>query len=137
MSTHPESVHAAVVSVALRAPLEIRHVPTVAPGPSEVRVRVDWVASTPFDLHQSDGGLLAVHPEVLGDGIAGDIVEIGENVKDFVLGDKVSTKDVDRRIRDLSHDRDDLGFWILLEKSSREGPTRVRHCSYETPGKGG
>src|SRR5256885_9704743 len=66
MSTHP-----AVITAATRASLEIYQVPTVPPSEGEVRVQVEWTASTPLDLHQADGGLLVKHPQVLGDGIAG------------------------------------------------------------------
>ena len=84
MSTHP-----AVVTVAVRAPLEILQVPTVTPVDREVRVRNEWTASTPLDLHQNDGGLLVTHPQVLGDGTAGTVVEVGPNVRNLKIGDKV------------------------------------------------
>lgn len=84
------STHAAVVTVAPRAPLEIRQVPTPRPKTNEVRVRVEWTTSGPLDLHKADGGLLVSHPEVLGGGIAGSVVHVGEDVKHLSLGDKVS-----------------------------------------------
>jgi NADPH:quinone reductase-like Zn-dependent oxidoreductase len=83
------STHAAVVAVATRAPLEIHQVPTVPPSDGEVRIRVEWTASTPLDLHQADGGLLVKHPQVLGDGIAGTVVEVGPGVKRLRVNDKV------------------------------------------------
>ncbi|KAJ9623588.1 hypothetical protein H2203_005850 [Taxawa tesnikishii (nom. ined.)] len=83
------STHAAVVTVAPRAPLEIHQVPTSQPGEGEVRVRNEWTASTPIDLHQADGGLLVQHPQILGDGIAGTVVEVGPGVKNLKAGDKV------------------------------------------------
>ena len=84
MSTHP-----AVVTVAPRAPLEIHQVPTVHPEEGEVRVRVEWTASTPLDMHQADGGLLVKHPQGLGDGSAGTVVEVGKGVTEFQVGDQV------------------------------------------------
>ena len=84
MATHP-----AVVTTSVHGPLEILHIPTIAPGHGEVRVRVEWTASTPLDLHQADGGLLVHHPQVLGDGIAGTVVEVGSGVKNLKLDDKV------------------------------------------------
>lgn len=81
--------HAAVVTVGLKKPLEIRQVPTVKPTGDEVRVRVEWTASTPLDLHQNDGGLLVKPPQVLGDGTAGTVVEVGPDVKRLKVGDKV------------------------------------------------
>ena len=85
MSTHP-----AVVTTAIHGPLEILQVPTIKPEAGEVRVRIEWTASTPLDLHQNDGGLLVKHPQVLGDGIAGTVVEVGPNPKHLAVGDKVS-----------------------------------------------
>jgi len=75
--------------VATRAPLAVHQVPTIAPSAGEVLVRVEWTASTPLDLHQNDSGLLVVHPQVLGDGAAGTIVEVGEGVKKLAVGDRV------------------------------------------------
>lgn len=82
--------HKAIATVAIGAPLEIIQVPTVQPVDREVRVRVEWTASTPLDLHQNDGGLLVKHPQILGDSVAGTVVEVGPNVRDLVMGDQVS-----------------------------------------------
>jgi NADPH:quinone reductase-like Zn-dependent oxidoreductase len=83
------STHSAVVTAAVRGPLQIKQVPTVKPGNGEVLVRVEWTASTPLDLHQNDGGLLVTHPQVLGDGLAGTVIEIGPQIKNLKVGDKV------------------------------------------------
>lgn len=74
------STHQAVVTVAKRAPLEIKHLPTPKPIGKEVLVKALWTASTPLDLHQADGGLLVKHPQVLGDGVAGQVVATGSDV---------------------------------------------------------
>lgn len=50
---------------------------------------MEWTASTPLDLHQADGGLLVKYPQVLGDGIAGTVVEVGPGVENLSVGDKV------------------------------------------------
>jgi NADPH:quinone reductase-like Zn-dependent oxidoreductase len=81
--------HAAVATVGIKAPLGIIQVPTVPPSKSEIRVHVEYVASTPLDIHQNDGGLLVTHPQVLGDSCAGTVVEVGEEVKNLKVGDKV------------------------------------------------
>lgn len=52
------ATHEAVVMVGIKKPLETLRVPTVTPQGDEVRVHVEWTASTPLDLHQADGGLL-------------------------------------------------------------------------------
>jgi NADPH:quinone reductase-like Zn-dependent oxidoreductase len=83
------STHSAIATVAIKAPLGLIQVPTVKPTGEQVRVRVEWTASTPLDLHQNDGGLLVKHPQVLGDGTAGTIVEVGPDVERLKVGDKV------------------------------------------------
>jgi NADPH:quinone reductase-like Zn-dependent oxidoreductase len=83
------ATHFAVVTVSLRAPLQLISVPTPVLKPNEIRIRGEWTASTPLDLHQADGGLLVTHPQVLGDGIVGTVVEIGKEVKRFIVGDVV------------------------------------------------
>jgi Zn-dependent alcohol dehydrogenase len=65
------ATHAAIATVGLKASLAVIQVPTIPPTGDEVRVYVEWTASTPLDLHQNDGGLLVKHPQVLGDGTAG------------------------------------------------------------------
>jgi NADPH:quinone reductase-like Zn-dependent oxidoreductase len=83
------TTHAAVVTVRPRGALEILQVPTIPPSEGEVLVHQEWTASTPLDLHQNDGGLLVKHPQVLGDGTAGTVVEVGPGVKRLKVGDKV------------------------------------------------
>ena len=83
------STHSAVVTVAKKAPLSIIQVPTPTPVGQQVRVRVEWTASTPLDLHQNDGALLVKHPQVLGDSTAGTVVEVGPDTKRLRVGDKV------------------------------------------------
>jgi Zn-dependent alcohol dehydrogenase len=83
------STHNAIATVAVRQPLEIIRVPTIAPTDSEVLLRAEWTASTPLDLHQNDGGLLVKHPQILGDGVAGTVIEVGPSVQNLAVGDKV------------------------------------------------
>jgi Zn-dependent alcohol dehydrogenase len=83
------ATHAAVVTASIRGPLQVIQVPTVRPSTGEVLVRVEWTASTPLDLHQNDSGLLVKHPQVLGDGLAGTVVEVGPEVQRLTIGDKV------------------------------------------------
>ncbi|TVY36120.1 Protein TOXD [Lachnellula subtilissima] len=83
------STHSAVVTASVRGPLEVIQVPTIKPSIGEVLVKVEWTASTPLDLHQNDSGLLVQHPQILGGNIAGTVVELGQEVKNLKLGDKV------------------------------------------------
>jgi NADPH:quinone reductase-like Zn-dependent oxidoreductase len=81
--------HTAIATVGPKAPLENIQVPTITPQAGQVRVLVEWTASTPLDLHQNDGALLVTHPQVLGDGTAGTVVEVGPDAKRLRVGDKV------------------------------------------------
>ena len=83
------STHSAIVTTALRAPLEITQVPTLRPEAGEVKVQTEWTSMGPLQLHQADGGLLVSHPQILGDSIAGTVVEVGSHVKGLSVGDKV------------------------------------------------
>jgi NADPH:quinone reductase-like Zn-dependent oxidoreductase len=83
------STHSAIATVGRKAPLGLIQVPTVKPTGGQVRVRVEWTASTPLDLHQNDGALLVKHPQVLGDGTAGTVVEVGPDVETLKAGDQV------------------------------------------------
>lgn len=70
--------HPAVVITAARAPLSTISVPTEAPGPGEVLIHVLWTSSTPFDLHQSDGGLGITPPHLAGGSFGGTVAQLGE-----------------------------------------------------------
>jgi Zn-dependent alcohol dehydrogenase len=83
------STHTAVVIMGARQPLQTFQVTTVAPAAGEVRIRSEWTASTPLDLHQADGALLLEPPYVMGGGLAGTVVELGECVRELKVGDKV------------------------------------------------
>lgn len=89
--------HPAVVLVAPRAPLEIMEVDTVHPTADEALVHVEWIASTPLNLHQADGGLLVSPHHIMGGCFAGTVVELGplkdpslsESSRALQIGDKV------------------------------------------------
>lgn len=81
--------HLAVVTVLPRAPLEIRQVETPTPINNEVKVLVQWTASTPLELHEADGHLFVEPPQVLGDGVAGTVISVGPNATRLKTGDRV------------------------------------------------
>ena len=83
------AVHTAIVTVNPRSPLETRQVPTPTPKNNEVLVRSEWTASTPLDLHQNDGHLLVTPPQILGDGVAGTVIQVGSGTTRLKENDKV------------------------------------------------
>jgi L-iditol 2-dehydrogenase len=81
--------------------LEVRDVPMPRPGPREVLLRVAAVGLCGTDLHIYGGEAnyhtdergqpipLACQPQILGHEIAGEVVELGAEVSDLCLGDRV------------------------------------------------
>ncbi|KAF9301828.1 hypothetical protein BGZ74_006205 [Mortierella antarctica] len=93
MSTLP-TTQRAVALPAKRAPLIEISTPVQPPAAGEVVVHVQWTASSPLDLHRSDGGLLIFeYPALQGSGgAAGTVVAIGSggDLKGLQVGDHVS-----------------------------------------------
>ncbi|GKT51164.1 uncharacterized protein ColSpa_11345 [Colletotrichum spaethianum] len=86
------AVHPAVAVKAPREPLIIIDAPTHLPDAGEVIVKVEWTSSTPYHLHQADGGLLIdMFPRILGDTFAGTVLLVGPGPHhvDLKVGDKV------------------------------------------------
>lgn len=60
------------------------------PGRDQVLVRNRAVAVNPVDWKMQDGWLFPIRePKIMGNDIAGEIVEVGENVSDFSKGQRV------------------------------------------------
>lgn len=60
------------------------------PGNDEVLIQVYSVALNPVDYKiQEFGVFVENYPAVIGEDIAGTVVEVGEGVSNFVEGDKV------------------------------------------------
>lgn len=89
MSSSNTRTHAALVTVAPRAPLEIHQRPTHTPQGNEILIRSAFTASTPLDLHRADGGLLVEGTECLGATTVGIVSEVGPDVGRFKPGDRV------------------------------------------------
>jgi NADPH:quinone reductase-like Zn-dependent oxidoreductase len=67
--------------------------PDPAPGKGEVLIRVAAASINPVDLVQRSGGTKAYFPVefpgVIGWDLSGTVLQLGEGVKDFSVGDKV------------------------------------------------
>ncbi len=70
-------------------PQSIEHLVLAAPGPGEVRVRIDACAVCHSDLMYTDGGWATDFPLVMGHEAAGCILETGPAVADVAVGDQV------------------------------------------------
>lgn len=74
-------------------PLEVRSAPYTKPGPKQLVVKNAAVAINPLDWAKQHVGdkkwEWITHPFVLGEDIAGEVVEIGSEVTRFKVGDRV------------------------------------------------
>ena len=75
------------------ADLAVRPAPYTAPGPGEIVLRNRAVAVNPLDVvKQSAGNVMyrwLPYPVVLGEDVAGDVVQVGDGVSRFRVGDRV------------------------------------------------
>ena len=61
------------------------------PGPDQVVIKNKAIAINPVDWKVQDAGrFIRTWPCILGCDVAGDVVEVGENVKKFKKGDRVA-----------------------------------------------
>ena len=71
--------------------LRVADAPMPKADPDRVVIRNKAVAINPVDWKIQDyGAFVKVWPNVLGTDVAGDVVEVGENVKNFKKGDRVA-----------------------------------------------
>ena len=73
--------------------LEVRQVPFPAAGPGQLVIRNQFVAVNPLDVvKQVTGDLMyswLPYPAVLGEDVAGEVVEVGSEITGFRTGDRV------------------------------------------------
>jgi len=73
--------------------LALTEVPEPFPGPREVKVRVEAAGINPIDYKVRRGDLRATMPldlpTILGRDVAGTVVEVGSEVREFSVGDRV------------------------------------------------
>lgn len=71
-------------------PLEVRDAPLPTAGPVEIVVKNAAVAINPLDWHMLDTGIFVQQwPAIFGCDVAGEVYEVGSDVKDFKKGDRV------------------------------------------------
>ncbi|OBK19970.1 alcohol dehydrogenase [Mycobacterium asiaticum] len=85
------ATHKAVQVASAGAPLELAEVETATPGPGEVRIKVTACGICGTDAHFVNGGFPGMTwPLTPGHEIAGTIAELGDNVEEFAVGDRVA-----------------------------------------------
>lgn len=76
-----------------KAPLQVGSAPYTAPGPDQLVVRSRALAINPLEWSKQDAGDMMYgwikYPFVLGNDVAGEVVEVGSSVTAFKPGDRV------------------------------------------------
>ena len=73
-----------------RSPLPFEETPVPSPGPGQLRIKVEACALCRTDLHIIDGELASPKLSlILGHEIVGKVNALGEEVRDFSVGERV------------------------------------------------
>lgn len=88
--TQPRN-HAAWATSPKARPFMVRESPYYPPGPRELVMKNSAVAINPIDYMVQDDAILDYlqYPHILGCDVAGEVVEIGSEVADFAVGQRV------------------------------------------------
>ena len=82
--------------------LRVGNLPSPEPGPSDILVRVHAASVNPVDFKLRDGKLRLLRsykfPLILGHDCAGEVVQIGEDVTRFKVGDRIFSRPRSGRI---------------------------------------
>ena len=71
-------------------PLVVDEAPLASPSADEILVKNCAVAINPVDWLQQEMALFPMdYPNIMGTDVAGEVVEVGDNVKAFKNGDRV------------------------------------------------
>jgi len=75
---------------AARRTIEVRDMPVPAPGPNDVIVQMAACGICGTDQHIFEGDFFPSYPLIGGHEIAGEVAEVGANVSDLRVGDRVA-----------------------------------------------
>lgn len=108
-------------------PLEVKASPATKPGPREILVRNRAIAFNPIDaILQKKARFPLTYPTIIGQDVAGDVVEVGKDVTRFKSGDRV----LGHAVGISTHRLEDNAFQsltVLLEHMSTELPASVSY----------
>jgi 2-desacetyl-2-hydroxyethyl bacteriochlorophyllide A dehydrogenase len=71
---------------------EVKEVPIPVPGPGELLIRVERAGICGTDIHIYKGEYVSTYPVIPGHEFAGTVVQLGEGVTRFQLGDRVTVE---------------------------------------------
>lgn len=82
----------ALANLTLPGPFQIISLPVQVPGPNDVLVKIESVALNPAEYKMRKLGppsVITEYPALIGQDGAGVVVELGADVKNVKLGDRV------------------------------------------------
>jgi NADPH:quinone reductase-like Zn-dependent oxidoreductase len=86
----PKELHKALYLDSKHGNFVIANNAIPTPGPGELLIKVKASGLNPFDWKiQKYGFFVKDYPIVMGIDTAGDVLDVGEGVKDFAKGDRV------------------------------------------------
>jgi len=86
MSTH------SAVAITAKGVVDAIQVPTKKPGSGEILLKVEYASLMAFDVFQADVNFFVQsYPVILGFNAAGTIAEVGPDVKDFSVGERITS----------------------------------------------
>src|SRR5512142_656735 len=94
MKTKPETMKAVVKYADKSGATEVRNVPVPQIGKTDVLVQVAYVGVCGTDphLHRNASAFKFERPFILGHEFAGTIVEMGEEITGYAIGDRVTAE---------------------------------------------
>lgn len=72
--------------------LEVQEKPEPSPGADQVKIEVKYAGICGSDIHTYEGHYKVATPVTLGHEFSGEVVEVGENVTEFKVGDRVTSE---------------------------------------------
>ncbi|GIO27009.1 zinc-binding dehydrogenase [Ornithinibacillus bavariensis] len=72
--------------------LEVQDKPVPTSGPDQVKIEVKYAGICGSDIHTYEGHYKVAVPVTLGHEFSGVVVEVGENVTEFKVGDRVTSE---------------------------------------------
>ena len=128
MSAGDTPINQAAWILANKQPFQIQDAPYTAPGSTEIVIRNHAVAINPIDWIMQDQGTgfafrWIKFPFIFGSDVAGQVVQIGNDITRFKVGDRVMGQalSTDEKINKASHGAFQL-YTVLLEQTTTPIP---------------
>ncbi|NQE00267.1 alcohol dehydrogenase catalytic domain-containing protein, partial [Staphylococcus xylosus] len=72
--------------------LEVLDTETPSPNKDEIKIKVHYAGICGTDIHTYEGHYKVNFPVILGHEFSGEVVEVGTNITNFTIGDRVTSE---------------------------------------------